>query len=48
MIREHIVHEILGTEFTEMIGSDWTFAGVLIEYWAEISKSWTADTTRKT
>ena len=47
MNNDNIVHEVLGTEFTEKIGEHWTFAGVLIEYWEDKSKSWRAESTRK-
>lgn len=46
MNNDNLVHEILGTEFTEKIGEHWTFAGVLIEYWEDISKYWRAESTR--
>lgn len=46
MNNDNLVHEILGTEFTERIGKHWTFAGVLIEYWEDVSKHWRAESTR--
>lgn len=48
MNSDNIVHEILGTEFTEKIGEDWTFAGVLIEYWEDVCRHWSAPITKKT
>lgn len=48
MSKFDIVDEILGTDFTEKIGEDWTFAGVLIEYWEDVSRSWKASVTQTT
>ena len=48
MNKKNNITEILGTEFTEKIGEDWTFAGVLIEYWDEVGESWDENSTQIT
>ena len=45
MTMDDVVDEILGNDNIEKIGNDWTFAGVLIEFWDDVSKNWKEERT---